>query len=134
MVDRDTFTVAYLRVAGASEIMSYSNEYKELIDGVQGRVEQIRERREAERTSVVKADALAQIDERRCVADEALDAAADELASAQTKIDAARAQIASGKLELDAKRADASRHHPIHRRFSSAALTPSPHPCSIPWM
>ncbi|MFR9005883.1 MAG: hypothetical protein ACLVKA_05725 [Collinsella aerofaciens] len=32
VVDRDTFTVAYLRVAGASELMSYSNEYKELID------------------------------------------------------------------------------------------------------
>ncbi|MFR3451830.1 MAG: hypothetical protein ACLTSX_10010 [Collinsella sp.] len=109
VVDRDTFTVAYLRVAGASELMSYSNEYKELIDGVKGRVEQIRERREAERTSGVKDDALAQIDERRSEADEALDAAADELASAQTKIDAARAQIASGKLELDAKRADASR-------------------------
>lgn len=109
VVDRDTFTVAYLRVAGASELMSYSNEYKELIDGVKGRVEQIRERREAERTSGVKDDALAQIDERRSEADEALDAAAGELASAQTKIDAARAQIASGKLELDAKRTDASR-------------------------
>ena len=76
VVDRDTFTVAYLRVAGASELMSYSNEYKELIDGVKGRVEQIRERREAERTSDVKDDALAQIDERRSDADEALDAAA----------------------------------------------------------
>ena len=40
----------------------------------------------AERTSDVKDDALAQIDERRSEADEALDAAAGELASAQTKI------------------------------------------------
>ncbi len=109
VVDRDVFTVAYLRVAGASELMAYSDEYQGLIDEVKGRVERIRERRETERTSGVKGEALAQVDERRSEADEALDAAAGELASAQDKIDRARAQIASGELELEAERADAAR-------------------------
>lgn len=109
VVDRDTFTIAYLRVAGASELMAYSGEYEGLIDGVKGRVERIRERREAERTSDVKDEALAQIDERRGEADEALDAAAGELVSAQDKIDRARAQIEGGRIELEAKRADAAR-------------------------
>lgn len=109
VVDRGTFTVAYLRVAGASELMAYSDEYEALIDEVKGRVERIRERREAERTSDVKDDALAQIDERRAAADESLDTAAGELASAQAEIDRARAQIASGELELEAKRADTVR-------------------------
>ena len=93
VLDRDTFTVAYLAVTGASDLMTYSDEYKALVDDVKQRAEGIREEREDARTDGVKASANEEIDERQ-------DAANEQLASAQEQIDAALAQVAAGSAQL----------------------------------
>ena len=93
VLDRDTFTVAYLAVTGASDLMTYSDEYKALVDDVKQRAEGIREEREDARTDGVKASANEEIDEQQ-------DAANEQLASAQEQIDAALAQVAAGSAQL----------------------------------
>ena len=100
VIDRDTYTVAYLTVAGASDLMTYSDEYKEAVDEVKRRIEETREQRELERTDRVKDDAAGIIDEQREEADE-------QFADAQAKIDDALAQIAEGEAELASQGADA---------------------------
>lgn len=96
VLDRNTFTVAYLAVTGASDLMTYSDEYKALVDDVKQRAEGIREEREDARTDGVKASANEEIDEQQ-------DAANEQLASAQEQIDAALAQVAAGSAQLSEK-------------------------------
>ncbi|MDO4436366.1 MAG: FtsX-like permease family protein [Coriobacteriaceae bacterium] len=100
VADRDTFTIAYLTVNGATDLMTYSDEYKALIDDVKQRAEGIREQREIARTDGLKADANDAIDARQEEANE-------QLKSAQGKIDDALAQIESGKAELSSQGASA---------------------------
>ncbi len=102
VADRDTFTIAYLTVTGASDLMTYSDEYKELVDEVKQRVEDIREQREDARTSGVKDDASEVIDDARADADE-------QLNDAQQQIDDALAQIAEGEAELQKQGSDAQK-------------------------
>lgn len=90
---RDTYTVAYLTVKGASELMTYSDEYKDLIDDVKQGVEDIRAKREEERTNAVKAEAHGAIGDKQGEVYELL-------SNAQGQIDDALAQIAAGKLDL----------------------------------
>ena len=101
--NRDTFTVAYLTVAGAAALPTYSDEYDDLIDRVKQEAESIRGELEDDRTDGVKADANATIDKKESEAQAQLDDAASQLDDAQGQIDDALAQIASGKLELDAQ-------------------------------
>ena len=100
VVDRDTFTVAYLTVSGADNLMTYSDEYKTAVDTVKQRIEITREERELERTGRVKADA-----------NEAIDAAQDDanakLGTAAAKLDAADSQVDDGRAQLERQRASA---------------------------
>ncbi len=93
VLDRDTFTVAYLTVAGADGLMAYSEEYEERVDEVKQRVEAIRGQREDARTSGVKDSASEEIDRIEGEASEQLDAAARELADAQAQIDGGRSEL-----------------------------------------
>lgn len=99
VLDRDTFTVAYLTVAGADGLMAYSDEYEERVDEVKQRVEAIREQREDARTSGVKDSASEEIDRIEGEASEQLDAAARELADAQAQIDGGRSELAAAEGE-----------------------------------
>lgn len=98
--NRDTFTIAYLTVEGAPALMTYSDEYKALVDDVKQRAEDIREQREDARTEGVKDDANEAIDGERKKAD-------GKLADAQSQIDGALAQIAAGEAELKTQGASA---------------------------
>ncbi len=98
--NRDTFTVAYLTVNGASDLMTYSSAYKDLINDVKQGVEDIREQREEARTDGVKADAHDAIDGVQGEVDE-------RFADAQSQIDDALAQIAAGKNQLSSQGASA---------------------------
>ena len=91
--NRDTFTVAYLTVKGASALPTYSDEYDALIDQVKQEADGIRGELEDARTDGIKADVNATIDE------EEADANA-QLSDAQAKIDDAQAQINSGASQL----------------------------------
>ena len=101
--DRSTFTVAYLTVKGAAALPTYSDEYSELVDRVKQEAEGIRSELEDARTSGVKADANATIDEKEADANAQLNDAQAQLDDAQGQIDDALAQIAAGRLELDAQ-------------------------------
>lgn len=109
VVDRDTFTVAYLTVSGAADLRTYSEAYEAKVDEVKQRVEAIREEREEARTAGVKGEALSEIDEREAEADGQIAEAAAKLDDAQAQIDDALAQIESGNAELARERADAER-------------------------
>lgn len=102
VLDRGTFTVAYLTVKGAADLMTYSDEYEDVVDGVKQRVEDIREQREEARTEGLKADASKEIDDTQAEVDE-------QFEDAQAQIDDALAQIAEGEAELAAQGADARR-------------------------
>ena len=91
--NRDTFTVAYLTVEGASALMTYSDEYKALVDDVKQRAEDIREQREDARTEGIKDDANEAIDKEQAEANE-------QLGDAQDQIDSAWAQLEDGKARL----------------------------------
>lgn len=100
VVDRDTFTVAYLTVSGADNLMTYSDEYKTAVDTVKQRIEVTREERELERTGRMKADANEAIDAAQDDANTKLDAVA-------AKLDAADSQVDDGRAQLERQRASA---------------------------
>ena len=102
-----TYTVAYLAVTGARELLCYSGKYEELVARVKDEAEQIREEREDARTSGVRSDALATIDEHENEAASRLAAAQDELDAGQAKLDANLAEALAGGRELDDREAEA---------------------------
>ena len=102
VLDRGTFTVAYLTVKGAADLMTYSDEYKDMVDEVKQRVEDIREQREEARSEGLKADARKEVDDAQAEADK-------QFEDAQAQIDDALAQIAEGEAALAAQGADARR-------------------------
>ncbi|WP_229056360.1 FtsX-like permease family protein [Collinsella sp. D33t1_170424_A12] len=105
--DRDTFTVAYLTVAGAAELPTYSDEYDELVDEVKQRVEAAREAGASARTDRVRADALGQIEEKQREAEAQLAEADEQLAGARGQVADALAQIEAGRRELERQGASA---------------------------
>lgn len=109
VVDRDTFTVAYLTVSGAADLRTYSEAYEAKVDEVKQGVEAIREEREEARTAGVKGEALSEIDEREAEADDQIAEAAAKLDDAQVKIDEAVARIEDGNAALSRERATAER-------------------------
>ena len=102
VLDRGTFTVAYLTVKGAADLMTYSDEYKDMVDEVKERVEDIREQREEARSEGLKADARKEVDDAQAEADK-------QFEDAEAQIDDALAQIAEGEAALAAQGADARR-------------------------
>ena len=109
VLDRATFTVAYVTLAGAAELPTYSQEYKDLVFAAKERIELIRDEREQARAASVRADAGARIDERQAEADEQMEQATSKLADAQGQVDDALALVESGARELAAQGADADR-------------------------
>lgn len=105
--DRSTYTVAYLTVSGAADLMTYSDEYKDLVDEVKQRAEAIRKQREDARTQGVKNNANAQIDNKQADVNKVLNDAQGKLDDAQSQLDSAWADIAEGKAELVKQGADA---------------------------
>lgn len=97
--DPDVFTIAYLSVAGARELPSYSAAYEDLIAKVKDEAEQIREDREEIRTSAVKDEALDEVDKAEREARDKLDDAAEKIDSAQRTLNDGWDKLAAGKDE-----------------------------------
>lgn len=98
--DPDVFTIAYLSVAGARELPSYSAAYEDLVAKVKDEAEQIREDREEARTSAVKDEALSQVDDAEREAREKLDDAAEKIGSAQRTLNDGWDKLAAGRDEF----------------------------------
>lgn len=107
VVDPETYTVAYLSVAGTDGLSAYSTEYEALVDEVQDRVEDLAPQRERARTEAIKNDAYAEIDEAEADAAEQIADAEQELADGQKTLNESLAEVFDGQRELDTQRADA---------------------------
>lgn len=105
-VTADTFTVAYVRLAGASELLCYSAGYDDVVAEATDRIDAIRDERAQARTDEVVGDALAQVEDGEREAQEGFDEAEQAFADGQKEIDDGRAELADGQAELDAGRQD----------------------------
>ena len=88
------YSVVYLRVAGASGVSCFSDEYKRLVEDVKAEAEAIKAEREDAREQQIAADGNAKIDDAEESANEQFSKVEDQLAQAQGQIDAGRAQLA----------------------------------------
>lgn len=100
----DTFTVAYVRLVGADEILCYSDEYDDIVSQVTDRIDAVSDERAQARTDEVIGDALKQIEDGEREAQESFDEAERAFADGQKEIDDGRAELADGQAELDSGR------------------------------
>ena len=78
-LDPDVYTVAYLRVAGAAQLDTYGDGYRERVDQAVDEVNDVREDRERARTDEVRAAA---VDQALAAFDKRVDAAAEQARAA----------------------------------------------------
>lgn len=100
----DTFTVAYVRLVGADEILCYSDEYDDIVSQVTDRIDAVSDERAQARTDEVIGDALEQVEDGEREAQESFDEAEQAFADGQKEIDDGRAELADGQAELDSGR------------------------------
>ena len=103
-VTADTFTVAYVRLAGADEVLCYSDEYDDIVSQVTDRIDAVSDERAQARTDEVIGDALEQVEDGEREAQESFDEAEQAFADGQKEIDDGRAELADGQAELDSGR------------------------------
>ena len=100
----DTFTVAYVRLVGADEILCYSDEYDDIVSQVTDRIDAVSDERAQARTNEVIGDALKQVEDGEREAQESFEEAEQAFADGQKEIDDGRAELADGQAELDSGR------------------------------
>lgn len=100
----DTFTVAYVRLVGADEVLCYSDEYDDIVSQVTDRIDAVSDERAQARTDEVIGDALEQVEDGEREAQESFDEAERAFADGQKEIDDGRAELADGQAELDSGR------------------------------
>ena len=71
----DTFTVAYVRLVGADEVLCYSDEYDDIVSQVTDRIDAVSDERAQARTDEVIGDALKQVEDGEREAQESFDEA-----------------------------------------------------------
>lgn len=103
-VTADTFTVAYVRLAGADEVLCYSDEYDDIVSQVTDRIDAVSDEQAQARTDEVIGDALGQVEDGEHEAQESFDEAEQAFADGQKEIDDGRAELADGRAELDSAR------------------------------
>ena len=105
-VTADTFTVAYVRLVSADEVLCYSDQYDDIVSQVTDRIDTVSDERAQARTDEVIGDALEQVEDGEREAQESFDEAEQAFADGQKEIDDGRAELADGQAELDAGRQD----------------------------
>ena len=100
----DTFTVAYVRLVGADEVLCYSDEYDDIVSQVTDRIDAVSDERAQARTDEVIGDALEQVEDGEREAQESFDEAERAFADGQKEIDDGRAELVDGQAELDSGR------------------------------
>ncbi len=100
----DTFTVAYVRLVGADEVLCYSDEYDDIVSQVTDRIDAVSDERAQARTDEVIGDALEQVEDGEREAQESFDEAERAFADGQKGINDGRAELADGQAELDSGR------------------------------
>lgn len=86
----ESYTDAYLLVDGAADLMTYSDEYDQLIQSMTGQLEPLGEERAALRAQTVRQEGQEKIDDAR-----------QELADAEQELADAEQELADARQELD---------------------------------
>ena len=100
----ESYTDAYLLVDGAAELMTYSDEYDQLIQSMTDQLEPLGEERAALRAQTVRQEGQEKIDEARqelADAEQELADAEQELADARQELDDGWADYAQGQLDYE---------------------------------
>lgn len=101
-VDSDVYTVAYVKVVGAQELASYSQEYEETVGAVIERIEAISDAQAQARTDSVRDDAQAELDEAWATYYSERDSALQEIEDGQAILDASKEQLDNAAAEIEA--------------------------------
>ncbi len=104
----DVYTIAYITVDGAKDLKTYSDEYKDKVEGVIDNIEDISDERKQARYNCIVNNAQSKLDDAQKEYDEQKQKAEDELQDAQNKIDNGKAQIEAGEKELKKARNQAN--------------------------
>ena len=100
----ESYTDAYLLVDGAADLMTYSDEYDQLIQSMTDQLEPLGEERAALRAQTVRQEGQEKIDEARqelADAEQELADAEQELADARQELDDGWADYAQGQLDYE---------------------------------
>ena len=100
----ESYTDAYLLVDGAAELMTYSDEYDQLIQSMTDQLEPLGEERAALRAQTVRQEGQEKIDDARqelADAEQELADAEQELADARQELDDGWADYAQGQLDYE---------------------------------
>lgn len=104
----DVYTIAYISVDGAKDLKTYSDEYKDKVEGVIDNIEDISDERKQARYNCIVNTVQSKLDDAQKEYDEQKQKAEDELQDAQNKIDNGKAQIEAGEKELKKARNQAN--------------------------
>ena len=100
--DTDIYTAVYLSLDGAEELFCYGDEYTELVNEVEDRIEEeVLEERQDARTETVKSDALESYEEAEEEAEEEFADAEEELEEAREELDDGWEELKEGREELE---------------------------------
>lgn len=90
----DVYTIAYITVDGAKDLKTYSDEYKDKVEGVIDNIEDISDERKQARYNSIVNTVQSKLDDAQKEYDEQKQKAEDELQDAQEKLNDAKTQIA----------------------------------------
>ena len=99
-INMSVYTIAYVRVNGATELGTYNDNYDDLISVVKDNIEEISGERKQERYNNIVNEATEKLNDAQTKYDEEKKKAEDELVNAENKINNAKDQVESGKTEL----------------------------------
>lgn len=110
--DQEVYTQAYMKVNGAKELVCYSQEYEDLVAGVQDEVEGIEDIQCEQRYNEILdgaddkiAEAQSELDEGQSEADQKLSEAESELTQGESELAEGESELAKAKADLaDAKK------------------------------
>lgn len=97
--DMETYTDAYLLFEGASQLMTYSDAYEELVDGYVDQLEPLSEERAQLRGDSIRDEAQEEIDKAKQELADAEEEVAQELADAEAELSDARKELDDGWAE-----------------------------------
>lgn len=104
----DVYTIAYITVDGAKDLKTYSDEYKDKVEGVIDNIEDISDERKQARYNSIVNTVQSKLGDAQKEYDWQKQKAEDELQDTQNKIDNGKAQIEAGEKELKKARNQAN--------------------------
>ena len=97
---KDVYTNIYVKVKGANELKTSSDDYKDLVANTKTKIEDIKEEREKARQDELINSATEKLNEAEKEFNDKKKEAEDEIAKAEAEIEDGKKQIEDGKLEI----------------------------------